>query len=53
MAKVILENVRKVYPGNIVAVDQANLEIEDREFVVLVGAVRVRKIHNPQNGSRT
>ena len=37
MAKVILENVCKVYPGGFKAVDNANLEIQDREFVVLVG----------------
>jgi len=37
MAKVILENVYKIYPGDVVAVEDANLDIEDREFVVLVG----------------
>ncbi len=37
MAKVILENVCKVYPGNVTAVSNVNLEIADREFVVLVG----------------
>lgn len=37
MAKVVLEHVSKIYPGNVVGVDDANLEIEDREFVVLVG----------------
>ncbi len=37
MAKVILENVSKIYPGGVKAVDNANLEIADREFVVLVG----------------
>lgn len=37
MAKVILEGVYKMYPGNVTAVDNANLEIDDREFVVLVG----------------
>jgi multiple sugar transport system ATP-binding protein len=37
MAKVILENVCKIYPGGFKAVDNANLVIEDREFVVLVG----------------
>ena len=37
MAKVILENVFKIYPGNVTAVFDANLVIEDREFVVLVG----------------
>jgi len=37
MAKVVLENVWKIYPGDVVAVQDANLEIEDQEFVVLVG----------------
>jgi multiple sugar transport system ATP-binding protein len=37
MAKVLLENVSKVYPGGVKAVDNANLEIGDQEFVVLVG----------------
>jgi multiple sugar transport system ATP-binding protein len=37
MAKVVLENVYKIYPGDVVAVDNAELEIEDQEFVVLVG----------------
>jgi multiple sugar transport system ATP-binding protein len=41
MARVVLENLTKVYPGDrgreVVAVDHANLEIQDREFMVLVG----------------
>ena len=37
MAKVLLENVGKTYPGGVKAVDNVNLEIQDREFVVLVG----------------
>jgi multiple sugar transport system ATP-binding protein len=37
MAKVLLENVYKIYPGDVTAVHDANLEIQDREFVVLVG----------------
>jgi multiple sugar transport system ATP-binding protein len=37
MAKVVLDNVQKVYPGGVVAVRGANLEIQDQEFVVLVG----------------
>lgn len=37
MAKVVLENVYKIYPGDVVAVHDANLEIQDQEFVVLVG----------------
>ncbi|HMP97670.1 MAG TPA: sn-glycerol-3-phosphate ABC transporter ATP-binding protein UgpC [Kiritimatiellia bacterium] len=37
MAKVVLENVHKIYPGGVMAVKDANLVIEDQEFVVLVG----------------
>ena len=37
MAKVVLEHVYKIYPGDVTAVNDANLEIEDQEFVVLVG----------------
>ncbi len=37
MAQVTLTNVQKFYPGGIPAVQNANLVINDREFVVLVG----------------
>ena len=37
MASVRLENLSKVYPGNVVAVDRVNLGIFDKEFLVLVG----------------
>ena len=39
MASISLKNIRKVYPGKeqVVAVDDFNLEIEDKEFVILVG----------------
>jgi multiple sugar transport system ATP-binding protein len=37
MARVVLKDVCKIYSGGIKAVDNANLEIADREFVVLVG----------------
>jgi len=37
MAKVQLQNVSKVYPGGVKAVDGVDLHIADREFVVLVG----------------
>ena len=37
MAEVILKSVRKVYDKDVVAVDDANIEIKDKEFVVLVG----------------
>ena len=37
MARVELQSVSKVYPGNIRAVDSIDLSIKDQEFVVLVG----------------
>ena len=37
MASILLKNIKKIYPGNVVAVQDFNLEIEDREFIVLVG----------------
>ena len=37
MASVTLKNIRKVYDKSFVAVDDFNLEIEDKEFIVLVG----------------
>ena len=37
MASVKIENVKKVYDGGVVAVQDANIEVQDKEFVVLVG----------------
>jgi len=37
MASLSLRDICKVYPGNVVAVSNVNLEIEDKEFIVLVG----------------
>ncbi len=37
MAQVTLRNVTKVYPGEVLAVQDANLTIENREFLVIVG----------------
>ncbi|MEG0751898.1 MAG: sn-glycerol-3-phosphate ABC transporter ATP-binding protein UgpC [Oscillospiraceae bacterium] len=37
MAKITLKDVSKVYDGSLAAVQDFNLEVEDREFVVLVG----------------
>jgi multiple sugar transport system ATP-binding protein len=37
MAEVLVENVTKVYPGNVVAVKDATLHVVDRELMVLVG----------------
>jgi len=37
MARVELKDLCKIYPGNVVAVKNANLVVNDKEFVVLVG----------------
>jgi multiple sugar transport system ATP-binding protein len=37
VAKVELKGISKVYEGNVRAVDNANIVVEDKEFVVLVG----------------
>ena len=37
MASISLKNIKKIYPGNVVAVQDFNLEIEDKEFIILVG----------------
>ncbi|MTI68191.1 MAG: sn-glycerol-3-phosphate ABC transporter ATP-binding protein UgpC [Firmicutes bacterium] len=37
MADLTFKGVEKIYPGNVKAVDDFNLKIRDKEFVVLVG----------------
>ena len=37
MAGISLKNIRKVYHGNVTAVKDFNLEIDDKEFIILVG----------------
>ena len=37
MAGISLRGINKIYPGNITAVRDFNLEIEDKEFIILVG----------------
>ena len=37
MARVNLQGVSKVFPGGVTAVNKLDLEVKDREFVVLVG----------------
>ena len=37
MARVELKNLSKIFPGNVTAVKNANVIVEDKEFVVLVG----------------
>jgi len=37
MARVKLKNIYKRYPGGVTAVNDFNLDIEDKEFIILVG----------------
>lgn len=37
MATVVIKNVKKVYDGNVQAVKDFNMSIEDKEFIVFVG----------------
>ncbi|WP_405103332.1 ABC transporter ATP-binding protein [Oceanobacillus sp. FSL H7-0719] len=37
MAELRLENIQKMYDKNVIAVDNFNLHIEDKEFIVFVG----------------
>ena len=37
MARVVLENISKIYDGNVKAVDCMTLEVADEEFMVIVG----------------
>ena len=37
MAEVVLEQVTKIYPGDVTAVRAVDLQIRDAEFIVLVG----------------
>ncbi|MCI8423872.1 MAG: sn-glycerol-3-phosphate ABC transporter ATP-binding protein UgpC [Lawsonibacter sp.] len=37
MASITFKHVRKTYPGNVTVVPDLNLEIQDKEFVILVG----------------
>lgn len=37
MANIILKNIKKTYEGGVTVIENLNLEIKDKEFVVLVG----------------
>lgn len=37
MANILLQDIKKVYEGNVTAIEHLNLEIRDKEFIVLVG----------------
>ena len=43
MAEIVLDEVSKEYADGTLAVSDLNLDIQDGEFVVLVGPVRLRQ----------
>ena len=45
MASVTLKHVYKIYDGGVQAVSDFNLEIADKEFIILVGPSGCGKIH--------
>ena len=51
MASVTLKNVYKVYDGGVTAVTDFNLEIADKEFIILVGP-GCGKIYYAENDCR-
>ena len=50
MAEVVLKDVDKFYEGNVHAVQGLSLDIADGEFLVLVGAVRLRQDDGAAHG---
>ena len=45
MASISLKGIYKIYPGDVTAVSDFNLEIEDKEFIILVGPSGLSLIH--------
>ena len=45
MASVTLKNIYKIYSGGVTAVTDFNLDIEDKEFIILVGPSAVSYTH--------
>ena len=53
MARVIFDQVTKRYAGAVEAVKDLNMEIEDNEFLVLVGPSGCGKINRDADGGRS
>ena len=53
MASVSLKHVYKRFEGGVTAVSDFTLDIEDKEFVILVGPSGCGKTTTLRNGSRT
>ena len=51
MPEIKLENVTKRW-GKFYGVDHLNLNIENNSFITLLGPLRMRKDHHPENDRR-
>ena len=52
MASISCRHIYKIYPGNVTAVKDFNLEIADKEFVVFVGPSGCGKSTTPAHDRR-
>ncbi len=52
MAEIVLDHVTKRYPDGFEAVKDMSLEIQDGEFVILVGPVGLREVDRAADGRR-
>ncbi len=46
MASISLEHIKKTYEDGVTVIPDLNLEIRDREFLILVGPFRLRQVHH-------
>ena len=53
MASLSLSHINKTYPNGFQAVKDFNLEIEDKEFIIFVGQIRMWKIYNTSYDRRS
>ena len=53
MAKIVLDQVSKVFGDEVIAVNDVSLEIGDGEFMVLVGPSGLREVHDPADPRRS
>ena len=53
MANVSLRHVYKIYDGGVTAVTDFNLEIADKEFIILVGPSGCGKYRSPRRWRRS
>ena len=53
MAGIAFQDVTKAFDDGTIAVDHLDLEVRDGEFVVLVGAIRLRKDDLIAHGRRS